>query len=235
MRPMRLLSCILVLLLVSQTSAAADRKKEIATWLHALGDVQPKVRADAKRELMGISNDELPLLKQVITAALPLKPAEAEPLQEIVTYIRTRHLMLQHPRAAAGFLGVSLASMSIEEADDDDRISPIGVPVVERLPGFIAYRYLEPGDVVLAIGEPRRMRPTTTQNELRMAVQSLPPGQPITLRVLRGKTFMLITFTLDSAINATADAVRQFSEDAANEAERYWNDQFRPLIEPDPV
>jgi hypothetical protein len=53
--------------------------------------------------------------------------------------------------------------------------------------------------------------------------------------VLRGKTFMLITFTLDSAINATADAVRQFSEDAANEAERYWNDQFRPLIEPDPV
>jgi len=218
----------ILLLLLCVPALADDRRAQLTKWFNQLADREPSIRADAKRQLMGIEPGELNLLKEVVTAAVPLRPAQIDPLQDVVVHIRTREAILKRPRLDTGFLGVSLPFLAAE----DDQSTPTGVPILTRLRGFVAYRLLENGDIILAIGPGNELRNTFTPNQLRTIVSSLKAGDEVSVQVQRGSQTLTVKFNLD-APPATDDAERGVQgvvNDAEHDADAYWEKTFLPLI-----
>jgi hypothetical protein len=229
MASMRRLPIILVFLMLGVSVAQAeDRKAQIATWFRQLADREPGVRESARRELMGIDASELPLLREIVAgAAASLKPAQIDPLQDIVLQVKTREAILKLPRLDSGFLGVSLPPMAME----DDDATPTGVPIISRLRGFVAYRLLENGDVILAIGPGDAMRDTFTPTQLRQIVGSLRAGDEVSVRVLRGSRQVTFKFRLDAPpITEGPERVQELVNEAEQDAGKYWDKDFAPLV-----
>ncbi len=237
-RPIRLQSSgvprfaiILLALILSAAPTAAigqGRRAELAKWFQQLADREPSVRAEAKRQLMGLETSELDLLRDVAAAAMPLKPAQIDPLQDVVVYRRTREAILKMPRLETGFLGVSLPSLAME----DDESTPTGVPVLGRLRGFIAYRLLENGDIILAIGPGDELRNTFTPTQLRTIVSSMKAGDVVSVQVLRGTQTVTVKFPLDAPpqVDDSDRGVQGVVNDAEHDADAYWEKNFLPLI-----
>jgi hypothetical protein len=220
---------IIFVLLLFAPALAQDRRKSIATAFEKLADRDAIVRQEAKRELMGIDPAELDLLREVVAARTPLKPAQVDPLHDVVMYVRVRSALSKLPRDPGGFLGVSLPNLAIE--NDDQR--PAGVQIVDRLMGFVAYRLLEDGDIITSIGPENEMLPVFTPEQLRMVVRNFAAGQVIHLRVVRGTRALTVQFPLDAPI-ASEDLERGVQGDIRNaeyDADKYWDITFAPLLQ----
>jgi hypothetical protein len=187
-----LLSLALAGVAIAQTP---DRRKQLSTWLGQLADPNPTVRANAQQELMGISANELPLLREVVVAATPLRLMQVDPLREAVEHIHLRAAMLRLPKDASGFLGITLPKFGVDDLDG----RPLGVPVVSTLPGFVASRLLQPGDVILSMGSNGQTQETLTPDQLRLFIRSIKPGELITVRLIRGRQVLTVQFPLDAA------------------------------------
>jgi hypothetical protein len=227
MRHVRPIPIIIVLLLCSPV-LADDRKKAVADSFEKLADRDSEVRRRAKQDLMGLEPGELDLLRQVVSARTPLRPAQVDPLHDIVIYIRVRAAINKLPKVQGGFLGVSLPNLAIENEDQ----RPAGVQIVNRLQGFVAYRLLEDGDIITAIGPENEMLPIYTPDHLRMIVRNFAAGQMIHVRVVRGTRSLTVQFPLDAPI-ASEDLDRGVQADineAEYDAEQYWERNFAPLL-----
>jgi len=210
----------------------------MANWLTQLGDREPRTRQLARHNLLGLSPGDLPALRQIL-AARRLTPAQIDPLEEIITYVSTRQTLLdERGDSAAPFLGVSMAAFPAFRDDTDAGSAEVGVVVDNRLFGYVAYRYLENGDVITALGREGDLKPTRTGEELRAVVQSLTPGQTITINLLRNGTPMTTRFALDAAPQAALDKtvtpsrLEAMIDRVRDDAQTVYDQQFRPLIDP---
>jgi hypothetical protein len=216
----------------------------IRKWFGNLADPDPRVRDQAREDLMGIGRDDLPKLRQLIIENQPLLPDQAAALKDIViqAYLASqkydvsdgREIKQTDPNGEQDpfFMGL-LWPM---EAGADSRL---GVPVDERIPGFPSYRFLHPGDMILAIYmDPNATlrhfpnRPTQNVTDIKSAISSLPRTQNISLQVLRnGESLKIPIKMAPRPLDAdTPDSLKQFISDRAVDADRYWNENFAPLV-----
>ena len=227
---------------MSLEAQTLSRPGEITVWIRALAHVDPAVRESARQSLMGISADELSLLRQAVAAERPLRPAQIDAIHQIVTFVLARQQIRANLSVSGNaFLGVNLPPRGVDPFDNDigidgppaDSVST-GVPVIGRLCGFIAYRYLGDGDIIEAITRQGIAYRTRTCGELLAALADARPGESITLAVRRGARLINITFPLDARPEFDSVEPQQIDalvESALTRAADEWSANFEPLIE----
>jgi hypothetical protein len=233
---------LLAILLTSAAPAlSADRTQEIIAQLQDLAASDATLRAAAREQLMGMAFEELPLLRRQVETA-SLKPAQIEPLQEIVLYVHTRYELSKAPRSEKGMLGIAFSfvppnfNRGVARDENPPALLP-GTAFSYRVPGFVAYRYLQDGDLIFAITADNTERPTPTRDTLTAAVSSFEPGKVVTVRVQRGGRMLDLTFPIDAGLmfNARGNVTTDAADVALQSAMNYWYEQFQPLIEPSGV
>jgi hypothetical protein len=202
-----------------------------------------------RRELAGLPHSTLPILEAVVRQNLPLAPAQAAVLKEIVTQV----FLSGEPYAASGrdgFLGVRLGVVTVTSSGGDELpkdpkdINPFdpaqalppttGVVIFERMPGFCGAQAFQEGDVVLGIAE-RTHRPIRTPQEMKDSVQNFGAGQTVHFEVLRRGQIILVAVRLDPRPDA-ADVfngpvpMQPLLEERARRAAEYWDRTFAPLL-----
>ena len=243
------------------TTAPAINAKQVRALIQRLASIEPQDRADARRELMGLAPGDLPTLREAMAAA-PLNAAEAEPLEDIVTFVLTRQNILDATTSSAfAFMGVSLAQQNADtfEFNKDGPLVPpegvtqralTGVVVVSRISGFVAYRFLEDGDVIESLTVRDVTVTPSTVEQLIELVANARPGELITLEIMRGARSLTVRFPLDSRRNVVglekrADdagvnvdnvperiAFNSMIEAARQRATEQWVLVFQSLLEP---
>ncbi len=235
-----LVLCAPLLCRASETDSG--RRDEIQKWVRLLADREPQARASARQSLLGLRRAELAILRDVV-ASLPRRPAQVQPLEEIVTYVITRASLGEMPHSGEAFLGVSLPS----EYDSDDlpdvgldagstRQTPPaggGVPIINRLTGFIAYRFLEDGDVIESVGFGGILHPTHGVQEFRSAIREAKAGQDVTFRIRRAARMLEVTFEFDAKALVDPAGLRETIQNAMSRASDYWQQTFAPLVDPE--
>ena len=225
---------------------------EIARQFKQLADPDPAVRDAARQSLMGLPVDALPKLLAIVREARPVLPAQAGALHEIVC---------QAYLAAEPYDGVTAPEvgdpnhqpphyvMGIRWSQDlvfDDTLR-LGVPVVERWPGFPARRLLRDGDMIRGIYIDRTASlqalpnmPTHRTADLRLAIGNSPAVHDIVLVVLRdGRDDVRVPMTLvPQPVEASANVAMAddtFVGERQKRAEAYWQDHFASALGPGDV
>ncbi len=130
-----------------------------------------------------------------------------------------------------GFIGLSWQG-------DMPADSPRGVIVSERIPGFVGYRMLQTGDVLVKIlREP--FGPDIELHQYQQFIDQVRPmyaGQLLRLEILRYGRRMDISFRLDRRplkLKSGLDpsVMQQWLNERAQAAQEYWTQQFS-AIEP---
>ncbi len=219
-----------VFLSAQTTRPDTSRHDRIAKWFAQLSEPDPAARDRARYELMGLTRDDLPVLRSIVEASRPLLPSQAVVLRDIVTQV---HLSGEPYPANrdAGFLGVRMhaTAVSVSSKEDDARSEP-AVVILERLPGFCGFRALQEGDVLLAINSdpPLRIR---QPNDLSAAIQGFSAGETIELAILRQGRTLTVRLILDAYPQVVPPELDAFLFRRNQAARDYWNKTFAPLIE----
>ena len=204
------------------------RAQRIRQALAALGDSDPVARDQAYAQLVSLTLDDLPLLRDAVARARPLQASQLAVLRPVVTHV---WLTAQPYRPAAeGFLGVVLPPFAAADVNELEGESP--VIVVDRIPGFCGYAALRDGDVLLEIEEAARLR---NKYDLIAVVKATAPGDLIHLRVSRQGRVLRVAARLDArpveATGANAEAQMEgFKNARAKAAADYWDATFAPLV-----
>lgn len=110
-----------------------------------------------------------------------------------------------------------------------------GVLIKDCVPGFCAFRFLRPGDLVMAVTLPSgEVVPTLVDNDLKEQVLSTRPGAAIALQVLRQGKEMQVSFAVDALPRAAEMGIfstEQFRNTRRDAAEDYWRQAFAPLVD----
>ncbi len=139
-------ACILVLLatlLIPSLKLLADASPSTPStqpdltqyrqWITQLADADPEVRATASQNLMGLTRNDLPELRQDVLSLQPLLPVQADALHDIVRQVYLSSEPYP-PLPREGFLGVSYEATRIGDTP--------GLLVAQRIPGFEGFRIL---------------------------------------------------------------------------------------------
>ena len=171
---------ILCPLRAAEKAKPDDLQKAISRAVSDLADDHPDVRELARQKLLALRRRDLAALRAVVQQRLPLTPAEADPLREIVTHVYLSDESYKSD-ATKGFVGV------IFDAEHNE-IEPEtgGVEILHRMPGFCASRFLQDGDVVLGIGSnPAAMIEVRNYKNMTDEIQRHSAGQTVLFRLLR--------------------------------------------------
>ncbi len=213
-----------------------------------LADPDPRVRDQASENLMGISFEDLPKLRQLVIENQPLVPDQSAAMKDIViqVYLAGQKYEcvgggLTDPSGNLGpfFLGLTWPL----GLGSDERM---GVPVEERIPGFPSYRYLRTGDMILGllINPDATLQqfpnmPTHNSEMLSTAISSPARAQDMTLQVLRHGQILKVRLKMaprpQIAELRDPKVTQQFVADRAVEGDRYWNENFAPVLGRHPV
>ncbi len=193
--------------------------EQIRQWFTRLGDTSPEAREAARFELLGLKAEELPMLRAVVAASRPIRPAQATELHDIVVHI----LLAGTPRAETpqAFLGLFWPDAQRGRLEDAD------TPAL-RLIGCPAFRFLQDGDVIKAIAE-KNTPADMGREELMAAIPSFKPGDVLHLTVLRHGQIKQIAVQLD-ARPIDLDASDPTGPARQAPAEKIWTDEFLPLL-----
>ncbi|MDB5328537.1 MAG: hypothetical protein JWM57_4106 [Phycisphaerales bacterium] len=225
------LACLAAAPATGPGAAPTTQRSRIDQWLAQAADAEPAVREAARINLLGLTPDELWLLRDAALANGPLKPAQLEVIREAVIYVRTRAVMLQLPNEGAAVMGVGFGDgLTIQEALDSQPGG--GVMVLSRLPGFVAARYLIDGDIILGVVIDKQTVWFESIKSLQEYVAQLQIGARMTMLIRRGAKVDTVSFPVDAypfpqgatkgiqgtlvrtlALNAEADAVKSFEID----------------------
>lgn len=233
--------------------SSADVRAQLPKLFADLANSDPAVRETARLSLMGVARPDLSAFEKVVRENLPLVPAQAAVLREIVT-----HAYLASDGYPAtdreGFLGVRLLEVGVVSKQDDQEppaeieINPFdprrpltsgppttGVLIVERMPGFCGARSLQDGDVVLGIVE-RPGQPIRNPSEMRDAVTGFRAGETIHFQLLRQGQVIDVPITLDprpeaaDPLNAGLNAMQNLIDERKSRAAEYWEKTFAPML-----
>jgi hypothetical protein len=236
---------------LSPSTRPSTPAAQIAHWFDDLSSTDPDVRDAARVALMGLSCDELGVLRVLVEKNRPVTPSQSAALCDIVM-----HVYLaggnedRYPNI--GFLGVMLDNIpqpvTVTRPIDDltliagDPQTVSGVLIQETVPGFCGFRYLRTGDVVLGVfvkqkiadgPEAETLQSTPIDTILRPLIQRTPPGELLTLQVLRQGRVIKVSFPLDAAPRVAGlgrDEVTAYKNARIDAARRYWEFAFEPLL-----
>lgn len=227
----------------SADALAAD--SPIRKWFNQLADPDPKVRDQAKIDLMGIKGDDLPKLRQLVVDSKPISPAQSGALHDIVLQAFLASESYKVPGGgdsdASGTEGPFFLGILWPTHDGDDE-ARLGVAVDERLPGFPSYRFLRKGDMILGVyigpDAPLLETPymeTHSRSALISAIAGSPGSQNVVLQVLRdGETIKIAVKMAPRPLDADGiaiGAIRAFNATRLDRADAYWQENFAPLLE----
>ncbi len=226
----------------SQPSVAVDAG--IARMFGQLNDPDPKIRDQSKTDLMGISRDQLPQLRQLVSDNQPVNPAQVAALRDIVTQV----YLTEEPYTgtngeqtnALGKTGPFFLGVHWEQLDEDP--ARLGVPVDERLPGFPSFRFLRKGDMIegcfIDPAAPLLQLPnmeTHNRTALINAIGSAPGAQNIVLQVLRNGESIKVSVTMAPrpavANGNNFTAMSTLNSIRIDKADAYWEQNFAPLVD----
>jgi hypothetical protein len=217
----------------------------IRHWFNQLADPDPKVRDKAKIDLMGIKADDLPGLRQLVIDKLPILPAQASALHDIVMQAFLASEPYKVPGGdesnASGTNGPFFLGIFWPNHDEDDE-ARFGVTVDERLPGFPSYQFLRQGDMILGVyihpDEPLLQLPnmeTHSRSALIAAIAGSPGTQNVVLEVLRNGEPMKIAVKMAprplDADGVAIGAIQAFNAVRVDRADAYFHENFAPLLE----
>lgn len=218
------LSLFLTLTLFSPTlaqPATQPAKPQLITQsLRGLSAPDPAARARSRDALLGLSRDDLPLLRDAVQQQRQLDPSQASALKDIVIHV---FLAGDEYRATAeGFLGITMSR--------PDHNGGFEVVIDRRMPGFCAFRALQDGDAVLDIEE-RPLPQPVNQEVFKTMLRQFKAGQTVHLKVLRHGQLVRVPVKLDPR---PADSDDLYLQDMlvrrAQESEAYWRKNFAPLL-----
>ncbi|MGD1277160.1 MAG: hypothetical protein ABR964_08055 [Tepidisphaeraceae bacterium] len=217
----KLLSLLTALALSSTAPATQPADVQLRQWITQLRDDDPQVRDSACQSLMGLSRQDLPALRQAALALRPLWPNQLSALRDIV---RQLYLAPQPPGPddppSPGFLGIFWPL--------GPAVSPQGLMVGRRIPGFVAYRMLRSGDVIVKILDQPDL-PLTQPGQFTHAVQSRHAGRILPLAVLRSGRIIHLFIVLDPLPPGLGLDVENWMGARDKEADEYWNAHFAAL------
>lgn len=218
------------------TAPTADRQT-LQRQFQALADRDSAVRQEARRRLMELQASDLPLLRQMVADARPLRPAQVAALHDVVMQV----FLAGDPYPAnpdQGFLGIGMGAPAFmanrDDAEEDDGSD--GVVVLSRFPGFPGYRFLLDGDVILGVKSGGRVQRINASQGLSNAVAGRPSGATITLEVQRQGRLMEVSVTLAPMPQAAqpapgaANRFESFQNERLQRAQAYWDVHFAPLM-----
>jgi hypothetical protein len=211
---------------------------QIEKWVEQLADRDPSARDAARDALMGMSPADLPVLRAVLEKSQPLAPSQAGSLREVVTQVYLAGQSYAPAAVRQGFLGVMLLPLGPRgwaPADAADDAFMPGVLVGERLPGFCGFRALRLGDVVTGVRSAGNLIKTETQQSLQNAIASTPPGEAISLELLRQGRTIEVSVKVDVRPLAAEDrnpaVINEFAARRQALADDYWQTHFAALVE----
>ena len=211
-----------------------------------LHDVDPQIRAAARRAILGLEVDDLPRLADALrdrAGTDPESPAVALIVREAVSHLYLRrakrqyHVLLDAGEIDdtygrdGGFLGIKLP---LNAANIPDDFGTNGVTVVDALAGFAAYEVLEAGDILVEIDTPRGRIPLGNPPALRQAVAGLPAGLDVEVRLVRGGEVLRLPFRLDRFVNTQRIEWLRLQAQARRDAQEAWQSRFAPLFDRPP-
>jgi hypothetical protein len=226
----------------TQSSVTLPGNSPIRRWFDQLADPDPKIRDRAKVDLMGISSDDLPGLRQLVVEKLPISPTQSAALHEIVVQV---YLSGQSYKADEGDTTASGTSndycLGIFWDTPPSESARLGLCVDQRLAGFPAYRFLRKGDLILGIYinpnlplETLPNRETHNLDTLKDAIAGNPGTQNVVLDVLRSGESMKIAVKMAprplAAQVMQPRAMSVFNAPRIDEADAYWEENFEPLM-----
>lgn len=217
------------------TAEASEVRRE---WF-ALADADPDARSAARDALMSLSPESLETLRRIVQEQ-PILPQQAAMLKEIVS-----HVFLRGDAYAAdpqvGWLGVRMllargGPMIVLPPTDpaegnSQTAAPTGVWISERFPGFVGYRTLAEGDVIVAVDADASIA-IRDSNDFTWVIRQIGPNRELVLRVLRGGRLLRIPVKLDKRPLTAEDVVEPFLARRRAAAEAYWRDHFADVVKP---
>jgi hypothetical protein len=189
-------------------------------------------RAAARVELMGFRRSELGAIREGVRENLPLLPSQAIVLREIVTHVYLSGDLYVIDQATGGFVGVNLPNPMFHPEERNLLVAVRGVPVLDRVPGFPAYRFLQNGDLLLAFTVNGERVEFTDPLELSQAVGSVPAGHTVTFEVLRHGQLLKVPILLTPKPLAVRDALNlnEFNGRREDQSNEIWERDFAPML-----
>lgn len=208
---------------------------QLQIWIDQLASDDPQTRRTALSNLMGLQKQDLPTLRAAAASKQPLLPEQLEAIRQAVTQVFLAGEPYKHatdPQDDTGFLGVQWQREAPSQPPD-------GVLVWSRIPGFVAYRMLQPGDIIVKILRQPALPDLTMHDfdQFTRLVQQLHAGDVLRLQVLRyGRptdvSIRLDHRPLDLVQDQAGVKIQQWINTRAQAAEDYWNHEFSGI---DPV
>ena len=235
--------------------AATAAETRMAEAFAELADADAAVREEARTRLMGLDRRYLPALQKLVERSRPLLPSQAAVLREIVTHV----YLAGEPYAAdgnSGFLGVRMVNVDVAAVDPPPDAAPDapapdvpapppgvevliptrkGVVITERMPGFVGYRMLLDGDVIVGLTDQPEFQLDTGEG-FSAAVRRVGAGRTVRFDILRRGQLAKVAVTLDprpEAADANLRGIGQMDELVSGrrqKAEAYWDQTFGPLL-----
>jgi hypothetical protein len=220
-----------------------------------LSNPDPKLRDQAKIDLMGFTAADLPALRQIAADNAPLSPQVIWALHEIVVQVfladeKYKDLNNADCNAATAvspyfFLGVRWPQRSIQV----DPTIRLGAEIDERLPGFPSFRFLRTGDMILGIYFDSDLPISLTPNcdMLIKTIQMHPLRQQIVLQVLRDGEIITVPVKMSprpfeagppagAPVNGPQPnneaSMDTFMGSRQKRADTYWRLNFDALVDP---
>lgn len=203
---------------------------QLGIWITQLGRDDPQARQGALAHLMELNRQDLPALRAVVMAQGPLLPGQVAGIRQAVTQI----FLASQPYEFATDLSMGRGFIGLSWEGDAPIDSPQGVMVSERIPGFVGYRMLQPGDILVKI----LRQPVEPNIELHqyeqftIEVRQMQAGDLLRLEILRYGRQMDISLRLDHRpLKANQDMaiMRQWLNERAQAAQDYWTQQFSAI------
>jgi hypothetical protein len=189
-------------------------------------------RAAARMELMGFRRSDLGAIREGVRQNLPLLPSQAVVLREIVTHVYLSGDLYVIDPSVGGFLGVNLPYPMFHPEEQNLLVLDRGVPVLDRVPGFPAYRLLQNGDLLISVTVNGERVEFTDPKELSATVNAIPAGHTVKLEVLRQGQLLTIPIVLSPRPLAAKPGLSldEFNGRRADQSKEMWERDFAPLM-----
>jgi hypothetical protein len=203
------------------SSGAADSHR-IGSLISQLGSDDAGERQRALGELMKLKIRDLPAIREAAISQSPLLPGQVGALRQAVTQIYLAGQPYLVDPDYYGFIG-------LRWSPEFAKASPIVVD--ERIPGFPAYQYLRPGDVILQFTDAPQIQLRTPDDFMPVAHRMV-GGDSFRLTIRRDGRPIVITMTFDYfpiqfyPIELNASKFDAWIQDRQQKAEEYWKSEF---------
>jgi hypothetical protein len=228
------LAFILIVLIAPALRAAT--LDHLQSLISQLASDSPQLRASALNDLMGLNRKDLPLLREAALSQCPLLPAQISGLRQVVPQVYLAGEKFNYdPTDPRGFLGVQF--LLIEPSKSFQ-----GVLILDRIRGFPAFRYLQPGDVVVSFLDFPQLHMRNSMDFIS-AAQLVHPGQLLRLGIVRHGQTLSVAIPMDFRPLALSDDKLKPDLDTwilerDKRAQAYWDQEFsiiEPSTNPEPI